>query len=293
MRKALLGILAGVVVGNGLAQAEQYQIHRGWNLLGAVCDIPRNVFNNPNIISVWRWTGNTWEAYSPNPATQQALNSMGFHQFSNIPRKEGFWINARSNFTLNVPCGVQTPPPPGEPVNHPEPGISVIGETINQELRWRGLRDLDTHIMKIDNNGRVVCHVFYGIRRCGEIVLDNDDTSTNGRETSHINGVRENMNYVVYVYNYGNTAPLGNGNGREVIFCGTVDGETECNQPAANNDRNKRYWLVYTIRNGHVEICEGSSCIMTETQFQNYLRNNFNVRTENVRAIIEESNQNK
>lgn len=293
MRKALLGILAGVVVGNGLAQAEQYQIHRGWNLLGAVCDIPRNVFNNPNIISVWRWTGNTWEAYSPNPATQQALNSMGFHQFSNIPRKEGFWINARSNFVLSISC-VETPPQPGELPNEPEESEeSIIGETINQELRWTGLSDLDTHIFKIDSSGRIRCHVYYGQRRCDEIVLDNDDRSSNGRETSHINGVREGMNYVIFVYNYGNTAPLGSGNGRYIRFCATIDGEQECAQPPANNDRNKRYWVVYTIRNGVPEECEGSGCIMTETQFQNYLRNNFNVRTENVRAIIEESDQNK
>ena len=293
-KKFLNSVSIFLVVGSLSASAVEYHLHRGWNLLGAVCDITPNMLNNSNILTVWRWAGTRWEAYSPNDATQQILESNGFHRFNRIHRLEGFWINANTDFILDIPC-VDLPPSPGNNENNNSNnsnGLYVAGDTINHTLTWSGLYDLDTHIVKVTQEGRLVCHVYYGHMSCQEIRLDNDDTSDHGRETSHIRGVDEDYNYIVYIYNFANTAPLGSGNGRQIRICTEYDNNNQCVNAPENNDINKRYWLVYTIRNGRLEFCQ-DHCIMNASEFRSYLSNNFHLNADFVRSIIETTREGK
>lgn len=97
-----------VTISTGIVGGETYNIHRGWNLLGALCNISVENLNDTRIISVWKWNGNRWEAYSPIAAVQQALSNMHIERLNSIEFKKGFWINSRADFTLNL-CNNTTP----------------------------------------------------------------------------------------------------------------------------------------------------------------------------------------
>jgi len=60
------------------------------------------MLDNPNIITAWKWQGNRWQAYSPDSHIQQILEANGFHRFDRINRLEGFWVNARQDFSMNI-----------------------------------------------------------------------------------------------------------------------------------------------------------------------------------------------
>ena len=108
MRKNL--VLAGFFFASSTSlgwAVENYNIHQGWNLLGAVCDIQVSQLNNSNIITVWKWVNNSWQAYSPYSYVQSLLKKYKIKTLSTIKRKEGFWINAKKAFTLTL-CSNQS-----------------------------------------------------------------------------------------------------------------------------------------------------------------------------------------
>jgi hypothetical protein len=290
MRKGVLVLgVSGLLLGISQAQTVTYSIHSGWNLLGAICDITPQQLNDSRIQTVWRWSGNSWQAYSPNPATQQTLQNMGFQPFQVIHSKEGFWVYSTAAFDLNIEC-INTPPVVPQPTGSCNSTYIATANNewsnarVDQTLTWQNIRDVDTHILKISDS-HIECHVYYAHRSCEEIRLDNDDLSTNGRETSHILDVDPNANYVVYAYNFGHSAPLGNGYGRSLEFEAEADNGQDLEATAPqNNDMRKDYWLIYTIRNGRVERCT-YNCLMTREQLQDYIHRTFGVDEDEIRAV--------
>ncbi len=99
----------------------------GWNLAGngssGALDLAA-VFGDPaKVLSVWKWNAGSarWALYTPSLAGQALADyasSRGYEVLATISGGEGFWVNARTNFTAQLPAGtaitssaLQTMPP--------------------------------------------------------------------------------------------------------------------------------------------------------------------------------------
>jgi hypothetical protein len=96
--KKILSIVTGLAIS---ASAFSINIIPGWQLVGTEHDINISTFNNPNIISVWTYDkiNKKWKAYIPNKNIN--LSKYGIEPLTKINAKDGFWINALNNLTLN------------------------------------------------------------------------------------------------------------------------------------------------------------------------------------------------
>lgn len=92
----------------------------GWNLVGNGVEAPINVastFNDATkVTTVWKWvtTGSTpgmtypaWAFYTPVFADggQAYAASKGYEYLATIGAAEGFWVNAKAAFSVNLPSG--------------------------------------------------------------------------------------------------------------------------------------------------------------------------------------------
>ncbi len=85
----------------------------GWNLAGNSTSLPVTVAttfgNSTNVTSVWKWNSTTqkWAFYTPgqNDGGAAYAASSGYEVLSTINGGEGFWINAKSAFTIQIPIG--------------------------------------------------------------------------------------------------------------------------------------------------------------------------------------------
>ncbi len=83
----------------------------GWNLLGNSVNVPQSVstmFDNAaNVSTVWKWTGSKWAFYTPLQTDGGAAYaaSKGYDFLTTINGGEGFWVNAKAEFTAQLPAG--------------------------------------------------------------------------------------------------------------------------------------------------------------------------------------------
>jgi len=86
----------------------------GWNLLGnsftSSLDVAPTLADTSNISTVWKWTPatNRWAFYTPSLATSELAtyaSGNGYDVLSTISGGEGFWVNAKQAFTLQMPAG--------------------------------------------------------------------------------------------------------------------------------------------------------------------------------------------
>ncbi|MBI2319416.1 MAG: hypothetical protein HYU75_21060 [Betaproteobacteria bacterium] len=86
----------------------------GWNLAGnsnnAALDVAAAFGSTTNVTSVWKWIPATgkWAFYAPSLVGQALIDyaaSKGHDVLSTINGGEGFWVNARANFTVQLPTG--------------------------------------------------------------------------------------------------------------------------------------------------------------------------------------------
>jgi hypothetical protein len=86
----------------------------GWNLVGnsrsAALDVAGSFADTSRVSSVWKWAAGTrkWAFYTPNLGGAELVSysaSRGFDALSTILGGEGFWVNARTNFTVSLPAG--------------------------------------------------------------------------------------------------------------------------------------------------------------------------------------------
>ena len=85
----------------------------GWNLVGNSMNTPLTVateFSDTTKVStVWKWISNTakWAFFSPSLVGQALADysaSSGYDVLSTISGGEGFWVNAKAAFTLQLPA---------------------------------------------------------------------------------------------------------------------------------------------------------------------------------------------
>ena len=87
-----------------IASAYTLNLQTGWQLKGALADINvTQVFNNPNIKSVYTYDSikHKWQAYFP--GLNIDLNKFGVETLKIIPKGSGFWIYTTKPTTVNIP----------------------------------------------------------------------------------------------------------------------------------------------------------------------------------------------
>ncbi len=87
-------------------------IKKGWQLVALKSNSPVSVekFSNPNITTIWKWTGKGWAVWSPNPKIMKIINDYGLPVIEQIEPGEGFWINAGGEANVDT---LETPPAVG------------------------------------------------------------------------------------------------------------------------------------------------------------------------------------
>ena len=100
--------------GIGIAPALILNLTPSWNLLGNSVNAPLTVAttfgNAANVSTVWTWNPATskWAFYAASmtaPALATYATSKGYDVLSTINGGEGFWVNAKAAFTVQLPAG--------------------------------------------------------------------------------------------------------------------------------------------------------------------------------------------
>jgi hypothetical protein len=104
MKNWLFGLTLSAICFAGAlpSNAATYDIHKGWNLLGAPCRIEVSNFQKDGIKTVWKWKDCGWQVYSPDENIQNLLKAYGIPSFDAVEPLEGFWVNAERNMKINV-----------------------------------------------------------------------------------------------------------------------------------------------------------------------------------------------
>jgi len=96
------------------AVATTLNVVGGWNLLGNSTGSPISVATTfgdaAKITTVWKWIANTsrWAFYSPSLAGQALTNYANANNYdvlTTITSGEGFWVNAKTGITVQLPTG--------------------------------------------------------------------------------------------------------------------------------------------------------------------------------------------
>jgi hypothetical protein len=82
-------------------------ITSGWNLKALPVNVAENVniddlFNKNGIETIWKWSGSSWEIYSPIAAISQLIASYKISSAKDIKSGEGFWINSDEAFSVDI-----------------------------------------------------------------------------------------------------------------------------------------------------------------------------------------------
>ena len=86
----------------------------GWNLIGngnnAALDVAATFGGSANVTTVWKWVAITshWAFYAPSLAGQALSDyatGKGYDVLSTIAGGEGFWVNAKQSFSVQLPAG--------------------------------------------------------------------------------------------------------------------------------------------------------------------------------------------
>ena len=73
---------------------EKISLSSGWNLCGIGKDINVNsIANIGDIKTVWKWSGSTWEIWSPVSEIKELITKFGIVSFNGVKKGEGFWVN--------------------------------------------------------------------------------------------------------------------------------------------------------------------------------------------------------
>ena len=106
-----VGALALAVSGLGAAQAVTVNANiAGWNLLGysdAADVVVADAFGDKTkVTTVWKWTATGWAFYSPDLADGGGAYaaSKGYDFLTTIKSGDGFWVNAKSTFSVTLPA---------------------------------------------------------------------------------------------------------------------------------------------------------------------------------------------
>lgn len=109
----LVCLSLGLALSARAAMGGTMSVAVGWNLLGnstsSAMDVATAFGDANKVITVWQWlpAKGSWGFYSPADADSGAAyaSSKGFELLTTVPGGQGFWINAKSAFTVPLPTG--------------------------------------------------------------------------------------------------------------------------------------------------------------------------------------------
>ncbi len=79
------------------------ELNEGWNLIGTSSIINTESLKDPDILYLWKWTGNSWLFWSPNPLlSSMAEIYYGIKTFSWILPGDGVWIKSKAKKTISL-----------------------------------------------------------------------------------------------------------------------------------------------------------------------------------------------
>jgi len=77
--------------------AQEITVEQGWNLLGALDEIPEMAtFDTHYVSSVWIYKDGSWGAYRTSGGV------ITYPTMSSIDKQQGYWLNAREDTTIQV-----------------------------------------------------------------------------------------------------------------------------------------------------------------------------------------------
>jgi hypothetical protein len=80
--------------GNEEYGLEVLNIDSGWNLVGVGKNISVADLSNLGVVkTVWKWSGNNWQIWSPDNEIKNLITKYGLQTISTIEQGEGFWVN--------------------------------------------------------------------------------------------------------------------------------------------------------------------------------------------------------
>ena len=73
-------------------------------------DVATNFGDSNKVITVWKWIANgaKWAFYAPSLVGQQLTDyatTKGYDVLTTVSGGEGFWVNAKTTFTAQLPAG--------------------------------------------------------------------------------------------------------------------------------------------------------------------------------------------
>jgi len=108
-RKLLLSAILslGVVLDHAFSETQDLTLNKGWNLKGTYLDnVAIDNLNSDAILAVWKWVGNKWAVWSPNPQIQEIINkyieSGALEDITQLNAGEGFWVYANNDVKVII-----------------------------------------------------------------------------------------------------------------------------------------------------------------------------------------------
>jgi uncharacterized protein (TIGR02145 family) len=99
--KKILQLSVTVLIFSNL-YAQDINITKGWQLLGAIEDINISKFNNSCADYLWKYDNNGWQVY----ATKSSFNlPASITAMTSLNKADGYWINASSECNLDTKIG--------------------------------------------------------------------------------------------------------------------------------------------------------------------------------------------
>jgi len=141
--------------------------------------------------------------------------------------------------------------------------IAPFSQNTRIVLSWGASpSDLDSHLVKTDENGTRYWHIYYNNEsETGvEANLDTDDTDSYGPETTTLSSMDSNGTYKYYVHDFTNrfstdSNALSNSGAKVTVYMGNTQNVFYVPSYAGT------VWKVFEIKNGVIVPCIGASCM--------------------------------
>ena len=84
--------------------SSKVNIQKGWNLVGASCEVSISNLSNEQVLTVWSWDRdqNFWKFWSPIETYRTFMKNSGIKDIEYIPANHGFWISSNGEAIIDL-----------------------------------------------------------------------------------------------------------------------------------------------------------------------------------------------
>ena len=83
-----------------------FTIEKGWGLYGFSGDVSVAEFDDPSIVSLWKYKNGKWQVYSSDENLMRQAQELGLETFDTIYAGEGVWIHAKKECELSIQASI-------------------------------------------------------------------------------------------------------------------------------------------------------------------------------------------